>query len=52
MGEENVNSFRKCIQLRPPGMGVRRFFYLISNGICWKVVMGIHKTGNVAKEAM
>lgn len=47
VGEEYVNI---SFLLGPPGMGERLFLIKDQNGVVGKIVIGIHKIGNVAKE--
>ncbi|KAF2881012.1 hypothetical protein ILUMI_25160 [Ignelater luminosus] len=50
IGEEYISKYRKYVSLRPPGMDEQRFFLKYQNGVCCRMVMGIHKIGGAAKE--
>lgn len=50
MGEIYLNICRQYIALRPESIDSRRFFVKYQNGICHRVVVGIHKISGVAQE--
>lgn len=50
VGEHYINIYRKYASFRPQHWNERRLFIKYDNGKCCKMVMGIHKIGNVTRE--
>lgn len=50
VGDEYISIYRKYVSLRPAGMNKQRFFLKYLKGVCYRMVMGVHKIGSAAKE--
>lgn len=50
VGDFYIDICKKYLSLRPEGVKTDRFFIKYQNGVCHRVVMGIHKISSIPKE--